>query len=490
MFDQLTSRISGSLKKFKSKGTLSVTDVENFTRELRIALLEADVALGVVEEFCAVVLEKGKTLQKSTTLNPAQQLTKIVHEELLAILGGETSTLTFSKRPPTIILLVGLQGAGKTTLAGKLAMFLKKQGHTPLLVAADLQRPNAVNQLETVGGQAGVKVFAPEPGNGKGNPVKVAKAGVKFAVEKIHDVVIIDTAGRLAIDKALMKEVREIRESTNAHQVLFVIDAMTGQDSVRTAEEFLQGVGFDAIVMSKLDGDARGGAALSVKSVTGKPILFASIGEKLTDFEIFHPDRMASRILDMGDMLTLLEKSDEVLDEKQKEKIQAKIESGEEFTLEDFLEQMNAIKNMGPLSKVLGMLPGAGAMKGQLDQIDDNEVRRTAAIIQSMTPLERREPKVLNASRRLRIARGSGMQVSDVNALVERFTQAAKMMKQVTTGKVPTGMAIPPGIAKSAPKQQPVKKKKSKSGNPAKRAAEERGESITLPNEIKNLLKD
>lgn len=490
MFDQLTNRITGSLKKFKSKGTLSTSDVESFTRELRIALLEADVALEVVEDFCQVVLEKGKALQKSTTLNPAQQLTKIVHEELLAILGGETATLKFSKRPPTVILLVGLQGAGKTTLAGKLAMHLKKQGHTPLLVAADLQRPNAVNQLETLGEQAGVKVFAPEPGNGKGNPVKVAKAGVKHAVEKIHDVVIIDTAGRLAIDKALMKEVREIRESTDAHQVLFVIDAMTGQDALRTAEEFLYGVGFDAIVLSKLDGDARGGAALSVKKVTGKPIMFASVGEKLSDFEVFHPDRMASRILDMGDVLTLLEKSDEVLDSKQKEKIQAKIESGEEFTLEDFLEQMNAIKNMGPLSKVLGMLPGAGSMKGQLDQIDENEIKRTAAIIQSMTPLERREPKVLNASRRLRIARGSGMQVSDVNALVERFTQAAKMMKQVASGKVPAGMGLPPGVAKSVPKPQPVKKKKSKSGNPAKRAAEERGESITLPSEIKNLLKD
>jgi signal recognition particle subunit SRP54 len=490
MFEQLTSRISGSLKKFKSKGTLSQGDVEAFTRELRISLLEADVALSVVEEFCAEVLEKGLALQKSTTLNPAQQLTRIVHDELLKILGGETTQLTFSKRPPTVILLVGLQGAGKTTLAGKLALLLKKQGHTPLLVAADLQRPNAVNQLETVASQAGVKVFAPEPGNGKGNPIKVAKAGVKFAEQKVHDIVIIDTAGRLAVDKALMKEIREIRESTSAHQVLFVLDAMTGQDAVRTADEFLQGVGFDAIVMSKLDGDARGGAALSVKRVTGKPILFASVGEKLTDFEIFYPDRMASRILDMGDMLTLLEKSDEVLDESQKEKFQAKLEAGEDFTLDDFLEQMNAIKNMGPISKVLSMLPGAGAMKGQLDQIDDNEIKRTAAIIQSMTPLERRDPKVLNASRRLRIARGSGMQVSDVNSLVERFTQAAKMMKQVAAGKVPSGIGVPPGSMKGAQKPQNTKKKKSKSGNPAKRAAEERGESITLPSEFKNLLKD
>lgn len=490
MFEQLTTRISSSLKKFKSKGTISAGDVEMFVRELRVSLLEADVALSVVDDFCAEVLQKGLGLQKSTTLNPAQQLTRIVHDELLHILGGETQQLSLSKRPPTVILLVGLQGAGKTTLAGKLALFLKKQGHTPLLVAADLQRPNAVNQLETVANQAGVKVFAPEPGNGKGNPVKVAKAGVKFAEQKLHDIVIVDTAGRLAIDKALMKEIRDIRESTDAHQVLFVIDAMTGQDALRTAEEFLQGVGFDAIVMSKLDGDARGGAALSVKQVTGKPILFASVGEKLSDFEIFYPDRMASRILDMGDMLTLLEKSDEVLDEKQKAKFQEKIESGEDFTLEDFLEQMNAIKNMGPISKVLSMLPGAGAMKGQLDQIDDNEIKRTAAIIQSMTPLERRDPKVLNASRRLRIARGSGMQVSDVNGLVERFTQAAKMMKQMASGKVPSGVPMPPGMSKGTQKPQPVKKKKSKSGNPAKRAAEERGESITLPNEFKNLLKE
>lgn len=490
MFEQLTSRISSSLKKFKSKGTLSAADVESFTRELRVSLLEADVALSVVEEFCTEVLNKGLALHTSAKLNPAQQLTRIVHDELLLILGGETSQLSFSKRPPTVILLVGLQGAGKTTLAGKLALFLKKQGHTPLLVAADLQRPNAVNQLETVASQAGVKVFAPEPGNGKGNPIKVAKAGVKFAEQKLHDVVIVDTAGRLAIDKALMKEIRDIRESTAAHQVLFVIDAMTGQDALRTAEEFSQGVGFDAIVMSKLDGDARGGAALSVKRVTGKPILFASVGEKLSDFEIFYPDRMASRILDMGDMLTLLEKSDEVLDDQQKAKLQAKLESGEDFTLEDFLEQMNAIKNMGPISKVLSMLPGAGAMKGQLDQIDDSEIKRTAAIIQSMTPLERRDPKVLNASRRLRIARGSGMQVSDVNGLVERFTQAAKMMKQMAAGKVPAGVSLPPGVSKGTQKPQPVKKKKSKSGNPAKRAAEERGESITLPNEFKDLLKD
>jgi signal recognition particle subunit SRP54 len=357
-------------------------------------------------------------------------------------------------------------------------------------VAADLQRPNAVNQLEKVAELAGVKIFAPEPGNGKGNPIKVAKAAVKFAEQKVHDIVIIDTAGRLAIDKELMKEVREIRDTTSAHQVLFVIDAMTGQDAVVTADAFMQQVGFDGIVLSKLDGDARGGAALSVKRVTGKPILFASIGEKLTDFEVFHPDRMASRILDMGDMQTLIEKSEDVLDEEQKQRFQDKLESGEEFNLEDFLEQMNALKNMGPLSKVLSMLPGAGAMKGQLDQIDDDEMKRTAAIIQSMTPGERRDPKILNASRRLRIAKGSGMQVSDVNSLVDRFTQAAKVMKQMAQGKVPAGVGLPQMPARGKQKSSPPKKKKSKSGNPAKRAAEERGESITLPNEFKNLLKD
>ncbi|MEN9923614.1 MAG: hypothetical protein RIS09_1128 [Actinomycetota bacterium] len=490
MFNQLTQRLNSSLRKLKSKGTIAARDVEAFVRELRLSLLEADVALSVVDEFCQVVLEQGLELQKSSTLNPAQQLTRIVHHELLAVLGGVTTSLTFSKRPPTVVLLVGLQGAGKTTLAGKLALYLKKQGHTPLLVAADLQRPNAVNQLEKVAELAGVKIFAPEPGNGKGNPIKVAKAAVKFAEQKVHDIVIIDTAGRLAIDKELMKEVREIRDTTSAHQVLFVIDAMTGQDAVVTADAFMQQVGFDGIVLSKLDGDARGGAALSVKRVTGKPILFASIGEKLTDFEVFHPDRMASRILDMGDMQTLIEKSEDVLDEEQKQRFQDKLESGEEFNLEDFLEQMNALKNMGPLSKVLSMLPGAGAMKGQLDQIDDDEMKRTAAIIQSMTPGERRDPKILNASRRLRIAKGSGMQVSDVNSLVDRFTQAAKVMKQMAQGKVPAGVGLPQMPARGKQKSSPPKKKKSKSGNPAKRAAEERGESITLPNEFKNLLKD
>ncbi|MET0976170.1 MAG: GTP-binding protein, partial [Leifsonia sp.] len=433
------------------------------------------------------------------------------------------------KKPPTVIMLAGLQGAGKTTLAGKLAKWLKKDGHTPMLVAADLQRPNAVTQLQVVGEQAGVEVYAPEPGNGVGNPVKVAKDAVKEAERRQFDTVIIDTAGRLGVDAEMMRQAADIRRATDPDEVLFVIDAMIGQDAVATAKAFQEGVDFTGVVLSKLDGDARGGAALSVASITGRPIIFASTGEGLDDFEPFHPDRMASRILDLGDILTLIEQAQSAFDEEEARQVAEKfatdsftlddflkqmqqlrkmgsikgmlgmlpgagamkqqLETFDEeearkvaekfatdtFTLDDFLGQMQQLRNMGSIKKMMGMLPGAGAMKQQLDNFDEKEIVRTEAIIQSMTKQERVNPKLLNGSRRLRIAKGSGMTVTDVNQLVIRFEQAAKMMKTVAKGGVPNvpGMGPIPGAGFSGGRgKQQQKKKGSKSGNPAKRAAE------------------
>ncbi len=498
MFDQLSAKLTAAVKGFRGKGKITEADVDAVVKEIRTALLDADVALSVVKSFTDRIREKAVGLELSGTLNPGQEIIKIIHQELVLILGGDLQTeggarrLRFAKNPPTVIMLVGLQGAGKTTLAGKLAKYLKGQSQTPILVAADLQRPNAVDQLKVVGERAGVPVFAPEPGNGTGDPVKVAKAAIEFAKQKQHSMVIVDTAGRLAVDEELMKQARDIRDAVNPNEVLFVIDSMIGQDAVATAQAFDDGVGFDGVVLTKLDGDARGGAALSIREVTGKPIMFASVGEKLDDFETFYPERMANRILDLGDMLTLIEQASKVVDAQQQEKFANKIASGESFTLEDFLEQMTALKNMGPLGKVLGMLPGSGQMKSQIDSIDEKELDRTAAIIRSMTPAERTDPKILNASRRLRIANGSGTRVNDVNNLVDRFTMAAKMFKQVAKGGVPNipGVPLPPGVGggKKLKQQAPVNKKKSKSGNPAKRAAEESGESLRLPGQFKGLL--
>jgi signal recognition particle subunit SRP54 len=369
-------------------------------------------------------------------------------------------------------MLAGLQGAGKTTLAGKLAKWLVKEGHTPLLVAADLQRPQAVQQLQVVGGQAGVPVFAPEPGNGVGNPVRVAKDGVKEAERKQYDTVIVDTAGRLGIDAELMKQASDIRKAVDPDEVLFVIDAMIGQDAVTTARAFQDGVDFTGVVLTKLDGDARGGAALSVASVTGRPIMFASTGETLDDFEPFYPDRMASRILDLGDILTLIEQAQQAFDEDEAAKVAEKFAT-DSFTLDDFLKQMQQLKNMGSIKGMLGMLPGARGMREQLDNFDEREITRTEAIIQSMTLRERTTPKLLNGSRRVRIARGSGTTVTDVNQLVARFEQASKMMKTVAKGGVPQvpGMGPIPGASYGG-KKKVVQKKGSRSGNPAKRAAE------------------
>ncbi|HPM51295.1 MAG TPA: signal recognition particle protein [Rhodoglobus sp.] len=472
IFGNLTDRLADTFKNLRGKGKLSPADVDGTVREIRRALLDADVALEVVKDFTGRVRERALGDEVSKALNPAQQVVQIVNDELVAILGGEARRIQFAKQPPTVIMLAGLQGAGKTTLAGKLAKWLKSEGHTPVLVAADLQRPNAVTQLQVVGEQAGVPVFAPEPGNGKGDPVKVAKEALKHAKSKQYDVVIVDTAGRLGVDAELMKQASNIRKAIDPDEVLFVIDAMIGQDAVTTARAFQEGVDFTGVVLSKLDGDARGGAALSVASVTGRPILFASAGEGLDDFEPFYPDRMASRILDLGDILTLIEQAQKTFDEEESRKVAEKFAT-DTFTLEDFLGQMQQLKNMGSIKNMLGMLPGAKGMREQLDNFDEREITRTEAIIQSMTLQERRQPKVLNGSRRVRIARGSGTTVTEVNALVNRFEQAAKMMKTVAKGGTPQipGMGPIPGQKFGGSKQQP-KKKGSRSGNPAKRAAE------------------
>jgi signal recognition particle subunit SRP54 len=488
VFATLSDRLTATFKSLRGKGRLSEADVDATIREIRRALLDADVAVPVVRQFTGAVRERALGAEVSQALNPAQQIVKIVNEELVAILGGETRRLQFAKTPPTVIMLAGLQGAGKTTLAGKLGRWLKEQGHTPLLVASDLQRPNAVTQLEVVGQRAGVPVFAPErgvsdgsgtSGISSGDPVKVARDGVAFARDKHHDVVIIDTAGRLGVDGELMQQAADIRDATSPDEILFVVDAMIGQDAVTTAMAFMEGVGFTGVVLSKLDGDARGGAALSVVGVTGKPVMFASTGEKLEDFELFHPDRMASRILDMGDVMTLIEQAERAFDADQAEKMAAKLAADEDFTLEDFLDQMAALKNMGSLKKMLGMLPGMGEIREQLENFDDREMDRIEAIIKSMTPQERKQPRILNGSRRLRVAKGSGVQVSDVNQLIDRFGEAQKMMRTMRRGGGIPGMPNMPGMPgitgkKGKGKTAPPRKGKAKSGNPAKRAQQER----------------
>ncbi|MFD7893888.1 signal recognition particle protein [Streptomyces sp. NPDC059568] len=479
MFDTLSDRLSATFKNLRGKGRLSEADIDATAREIRIALLEADVALPVVRAFTANLKERARGAEVSRALNPSQQILKIVNEELVGILGGETRVLRFAKQPPTVIMLAGLQGAGKTTLAGKLGLWLKGQGHTPLLVACDLQRPNAVNQLAVVADRAGVAVYAPEPGNGVGDPVKVARDSIDYAKTKQYDVVVVDTAGRLGIDQEMMKQAADIRDAVSPDETLFVVDAMIGQDAVNTAEAFRDGVGFDGVVLSKLDGDARGGAALSVAHVTGKQIMFASNGEKLEDFDAFHPDRMASRILDMGDLLTLIEQAEKTFSQAEAEKMASKLASskgGKDFTLDDFLAQMEQVRKMGSISKLLGMLPGMGQIKDQINNIDERDVDRTAAIIKSMTPGERTDPVIINGSRRARIARGSGVEVSAVKNLVERFFEARKMMSRMAQGGGMPGMPGMPGMGGGpgrAKKKQKQAKGKQRSGNPMKRKAEE-----------------
>jgi signal recognition particle subunit SRP54 len=482
MFDSLSSKFSDLFGTLRKKGRITPEDIESTCQELRIALLEADVALSVTEGFVEKIrsrsLERLPEIRQST--NQSEEIYSIINQELIAILGGQGRRIRYAKSGPTIIMLAGLQGSGKTTLAGKLARFLKEDGNTPLLVAADLQRPNAVTQLQVLAESISVPIFAPEAGNGIGDPVKVAKSAITYAREKVHNVVIVDTAGRLGIDSELMQQASSIRDAINPHEILFVVDAMMGQDALTTSLAFLEGVGFDGVVLTKLDGDAKAGAALSIVEVTGKPILFTSSGEKLTDFDYFYPERMASRILGLGDIATLAEQAKRALDGDSAKRLEEKFVSGQDFTLEDFLEQLGAMKKMGSMTKLLGMLPGANsaAMKKQIDSIDDNELVRTQAIVQSMTPGERRDPKILNGSRRARIALGSGRSVTEVNSLVDRFSAAQKAMKQMRSGGgLPAGMALPGGMSlptatpMSSPKNAP--KKKSRSGNPAKRAAQE-----------------
>lgn len=475
MFESLSDRLTGALKGLRGKGRLTEDDIKATAREIRLALLEADVSLPVVRGFIQRIKERATGAEVSEALNPAQQVIKIVNEELIQILGGETRRLSLAKNPPTIIMLAGLQGAGKTTLAGKLAKHLAGKGHTPMLIACDLQRPGAVQQLQIVGERAGVPTFAPDPGTSldsmehqmgtsHGDPVQVAQSGIEEAYRTQHDVVIIDTAGRLGIDQELMTQARNIRDAVEPDEVLFVIDAMIGQDAVTTAEAFRDGVDFTGVVLTKLDGDARGGAALSIREVTGKPIMFASTGEKLEDFDVFHPDRMANRILGMGDMLSLIEQAEKVFDQEQAETSAMRMASGE-LTLEDFLEQMMMIRRMGPMGNILKMLPGGSKMSQMADMVDEKQLDRIQAIIRGMTPAERQNPKILNASRRKRIANGSGVAVSEVNQLVERFFEAKKMMGKMA-GQFGMGG---PSATKKQKNHRKGKKGKGKKGRNAKR---------------------
>ena len=470
MFESLSEKFQSAFATLRARGRIGEGEISVVCDEIRNALIDSDVARTVADKFVErIQLEASANLDSiKQSTNPSQEIYSIVQRELVRILGGAGRRLKFAKNPPTIIMLAGLQGSGKTTLAGKLANFLKESGNTPLLVAADLQRPNAVNQLSVIANGIDIPIYAPQPGNGVGDPVEVAREGVALAKAKFHNVVIIDTAGRLGVDEEMMEQIRSIRDVVKPDEILFVVDAMIGQDAIRTAQAFNQGVNFDAIVITKMDGDAKGGAALSITEETKKPILFISNGEKTSDFDYFYPERMASRILGLGDIQTLAEQAKRVVDTDTAKRLEDKFLSGQSFTLEDFLEQIQAMQKMGSMSKVLGLLPGANSasMKKQLAAIDDNELVRTKAIVQSMTPQERREPKILNGSRRVRIAKGSGRTVTEVNNLVDRFDAAAKMMKQMKNGG--GGLPMAPQIARPVPP-----KKKSRSGNPAKRAQEE-----------------
>ena len=424
MFESLSDRFESVLGRLRSKGKLTEADVDEALREIRLALLEADVNFNVVKDFCARIRERALGEEVSKALNPGQQMVKIVNDELTRTLGGETIRITYSSKPPTVVLMAGLQGSGKTTTSAKLAKWFKSQGRHPLLVGADLQRPAAVEQLRTLGRQIDVPVFSETT-----DPVGVAAASIAEARRTGRDVVIVDTAGRLAIDVELMDEVRRISESVSPHYTFLVIDAMTGQDAVNTAESFHATLELDGVILTKLDGDARGGAALSVKEVVGRPIAFASTGEKLGDFDLFHPDRLAGRILGMGDMLTLIEKAEQVFEAEEAEAAAARLLEGQ-FTFEDFLDQMQQLKKMGPLSGVLGMMPGI-PKEVKDAQIDDREIARVEAIIRSMTPAERVDPDLIDQSRRVRIARGSGTEPARVADLVKQFKQMSQMMKRM-----------------------------------------------------------
>ena len=431
-FEGLTDKLQNAFRKLSSKGKLTEADVKTAMREVRMALLEADVNFVVVKDFVKKVTERAVGADILASLTPGQQVIKIVNEELTALMGGQNARLTYSPQPPTIYMLCGLQGAGKTTMAGKLGNLIKKNDKKPLLVACDVYRPAAIKQLQVVGGQVGVEVFE----RGQGDPVQIAKEAVEYARYYGRDPVIIDTAGRLHIDEKLMQELRDVRDTVKPKEILLVVDAMTGQDAVTVAKTFNDELGVDGVILTKLDGDTRGGAAISVRAVTGKPIKFAGVGEKLSDIEPFHPDRMASRILGMGDVLSLIEKAQDSFDEQQAGKLVAKVRTNS-FTLEDYLDQMRQISKMGSITDVLKMIPGLGSKLKDVE-IDEDKVARAQkkneAIILSMTRMERRNPDILNASRKRRIAAGSGATVQEVNLLLKQFDQARSMMKNVMGG--------------------------------------------------------
>ncbi len=464
MFDALADKLQSALGDLKGRGTLDDETITRAMREVRLALLEADVNFDVVKQFVAQVRERalGQDVQKSLT--PGQQVVKIVHEELTELMGSGSSQIAFSPRPPTTILLAGLQGSGKTTAAGKLALLLKKDGRKPALVAADLQRPAAIDQLIQLGAQVDVPVYADE----RSDPVKAVREGIDRAKEDGRDVVILDTAGRLHIDEPLMEELAAVRREAKPTNVLLVLDAMTGQEAVNVAQAFQERIDFDGVVMTKLDGDARGGAALSVKAVTGKPIKLASVGEKLDALEWFHPDRMAGRILGMGDVLTLIERAESAVDDDEKEELERRMMKGE-FSFDDFLKSYKMLRRMGPLQGVLKMIPGMGKQLEGLDQVDEKQLAQVEAIILSMTPHERRVPHVIDGSRRKRIAAGSGTTLQQVNQLIEGRKQMAKMMKMMGSGKMPSLPGTMPAASSGKPRPSATRKSASKRKKKAKR---------------------
>ena len=431
IFEGLSDKLQGALGKLKSKGKLTEKDVKDAMREVKLALLEADVNFKVVKDFVKKVQERCVGQEVMSSLTPGQHVIKIVNEELTSLMGDVSSKIMISPKPPTIIMMVGLQGAGKTTTSGKLGGYFKKQGKRPLLIACDIYRPAAIKQLQVVGEKLDIPVF--NMGD-KESPVNIAKAGLSHAIKNNNDLVIIDTAGRLHIDEELMDELKSIKSEVRPHEILLVVDSMTGQDAVNVAESFDNALGIDGVVLTKLDGDTRGGAALSIRAVTQKPIKFIGMGEKLDDLEPFYPDRMASRILGMGDVLSLIEKAQDAIDMEKAKELETKIKK-QDFDFEDFLTQMEQIEKMGPLDKVLGMIPGMGSIKNQLGDVDLNgkEMKRTKAIIQAMTLEERRKPEILNASRKRRIAKGSGTSVQDINRLIKQMNEMKKMMKMFTS---------------------------------------------------------
>ena len=461
MFDTLSDRLQSALGDLRKQGRLDEESISRAMREVRLALLEADVNFEVVKDFVARVRERALGADVAKSLTPGQQVVKIVQEELTALMGSGDSRLAFAGRPPTVILLAGLQGSGKTTAAAKLALLLRKEGRKPGLVAADLQRPAAIDQLEQLGRQIQVPVFSEE----RTDPVKAVERGLEGARGEGLDTVILDTAGRLHVDEALMEELVAVRDATRPTNVLLVLDSMTGQDAVRVAEAFAERVAFDGVVLTKLDGDARGGAALSVKAVTGKPIKLVSVGERLDQLEYFHPDRMAQRILGMGDVLSLIEKAEAAVEDDERAEMERRMMQGE-FTFDDFLRSYKMLRRMGPLQGVLKMIPGMGKQLEGLDDVDERQLARVEGIVLSMTPQERRLPHVIDGSRRKRIAAGSGTSVEQVNQLLEARKQMAKMMKQMGKGKMPALPGQPQGQngpGRSATKKKKSKRKKSKS---------------------------